>query len=104
MARIESSSIMIFTIMSVIPVVGGTSIYVSSRRKKFSIFSNMLVSIFWVSEAALTAWGFRCDISRCNGGLKEVQVLTEKRMPIPVKITPAGGYTCIPMIIESWTD
>ena len=45
---------MIFKIMSVIPAVGGTSIYFSSRRKKFSIRSKTLTSISWLPETALT--------------------------------------------------
>jgi hypothetical protein len=53
--RIDSTSTMIFTMMSVIPTVGGTSIYVSSLRKKFSICSKTLVRASWLAEAALTA-------------------------------------------------
>jgi hypothetical protein len=70
--------------MSVIPVVGGTSIYVSSRRKKFSILSNVLVSASWQSETALMA---SADATQSK------KVLTVRRTAIPVKITPLGGYT-----------
>jgi hypothetical protein len=50
MARIESTAIMIFTITSVIPEVGGTLTYVSNRLKKFSMRSNMLASASWLVE------------------------------------------------------
>jgi len=38
-------------------------------------------------------------ISGRSSGIKKI--LTERRTPIPVKITPAGGYTCITTNIRS---
>jgi hypothetical protein len=55
MARIESTSTTIFTITSVIPVVGGNLTYVSNRLKKFSIRSKMLARAAWLAELTFAA-------------------------------------------------
>jgi len=55
MARIESTSIIIFTITSVIAVVGGTSVYDSRRLKKLSMRTKMSISISWLASTSLAA-------------------------------------------------
>jgi hypothetical protein len=55
MARIESTSTMIFTITSVIPVVGGNLTYVSNRLKKVSIRSKVIARAAWLAELTFAA-------------------------------------------------
>ena len=51
----KSTSTMTFTIMSVISAVGGSSIYVPSLIKKFSIRSKRSTSVLCLAPAASTA-------------------------------------------------
>ena len=44
------------------------------------------------------------ETSATARNIKESKILTERRTPIPVNITPAGGYICIAMNIGSWTS
>ena len=56
-AKILRTSTIIFTIMSVIAAVGGTSTYVSSRLKKLSTRSKTSTRKSWLSLTSLAA----CD-------------------------------------------
>ncbi|KAI9446090.1 hypothetical protein H4582DRAFT_1903327 [Lactarius indigo] len=53
--RIESTSTMIFTMMSIIAAVGRTSIYFSSRKKKYSKRPNRYTRVFWLARTSLAA-------------------------------------------------
>jgi hypothetical protein len=55
MARIESTSTTIFTITSVIPLIGGNLTYVSNRLKKFTIRSKMMARVAWLAELTFAA-------------------------------------------------
>ncbi|KAH8986684.1 hypothetical protein EDB92DRAFT_1878259 [Lactarius akahatsu] len=68
----SSTSTIIFTIMSVIAAVDGTSVYVSSRLKKFSTRSKISTSASWLSLTSLAA---------------------KRSTPAPAKITFAGENT-----------
>jgi hypothetical protein len=54
-ARIESISIIIFTITSVIAAVGGTAVYDSRRLKKPSMRTKMSMSTSWLASISLAA-------------------------------------------------
>ncbi|KAF8476629.1 hypothetical protein DFH94DRAFT_757142, partial [Russula ochroleuca] len=71
-ARIESTSIMIFTITSVIAAVGCSSVYVSRRLKNPSMRTKMSISTSWLASTSLAA---------------------KRRTPIPEKTTFAGENT-----------
>jgi hypothetical protein len=55
MAKIESISIIIFTMTSVIAAVGGTSVYDSRRLKKLSIRTKISMSTSWLASISLAA-------------------------------------------------
>jgi predicted membrane channel-forming protein YqfA (hemolysin III family) len=61
-ARIVNTSTIISTIMSLIALVGVMLVYISSRRKKFSIRLKMSISLAWLALASLAAW------ARCQDG------------------------------------
>ena len=56
-ARIVSTSTIISTIISVIAVVGGIPMYISSRWKKCSMRLKMSMSLSRLALASLAAWG-----------------------------------------------
>ena len=91
MAKTFSTSTIIFTILSVIAAVGGTSVYVSRRLKKFSKSSEMSIRASCAALTSLTAWRLRCQ-SWLRG---DVDILTWRRTPAPVKMTVAGEKTYV---------
>ena len=89
--KIPSTSTMIFTMISFIASVVGTSVYSSSRLKKFSIRSKISMSVSWLAIKSFAA---------CVGSVSEPPekgrsrtITTERRIPAPAKMTFAGANT-----------
>ena len=77
--------------MSDIAVVGDTFVYVSSRAKKYPIRPNSSARMSLLA-ATLCAVFQMYNVRMIRR--KQDKILTERKTPMPVKITLAGEKTC----------
>ena len=109
-ATMESTKVVIFTIVLVISGVGGTSVYDSRCLKELSMPTRMSMSTSWLLTTSLAPWQYQCHDQGQDCALRHhasKMMLTKRRTPIPERTTHAGesawGRTIGSQTIGAWS-